>query len=131
MVSETCFSDSFLEAVYDNSTEFHSRKTSFFSKTFLWGTFSSMFYLFSEEDVKDCMFNYNTYYSKILLDILSLLPYMQYSLCRFTVSMATPINTANSTPVIEHVGNLENQVNWADRELLYLQRGPLLANDRY
>ena len=45
--------------------------------------------------------------------------------------MATPINTANSTPVIEHVGNLENQVNWADRELLYLQRGPLLANDRY
>eukprot|EP00093_Oithona_nana_P000678 00678.XXX_421_1482_1 [CDS] Oithona nana genome sequencing. len=48
--------------------------------------------------------------------------------CRFTVSMATPINTANSTPVIEH-RDLENQVNWADRELLYLQRGPLMAND--
>ena len=43
--------------------------------------------------------------------------------------MATPINTANSTPVIEHRDLVDNQVNWADRELLYLQRGPVMADD--
>lgn len=61
-------------------------------------------------------------------DIHPVLHAMIFTFCRFTVSMATPINTANSTPVIEH-RDLENQVNWADRELLYLQRGPLMAND--
>ena len=92
-----------------------------------------MFYLVSEEDLKDCMFNYCYLQEDKDLDLIRddihpVLHAMIFTFCRFTVSMATPINTANSTPVIEH-RDLENQVNWADRELLYLQRGPLMAND--
>ena len=37
---------------------FIQEKQVFFQDFFYGGTFSSMFYLFSLEDVKDCMFNY-------------------------------------------------------------------------
>ena len=51
---------------------------------------------------------------------------------RFTIRMATPANSRMTTPRSNSLldGRIhENQCTWADRELLYLQRGPLLAND--
>ena len=51
---------------------------------------------------------------------------------RFTIRSATPMNSNESTP--RHVPILDNvednQIQWADREMLYLQRGPLLAMDK-
>ena len=48
---------------------------------------------------------------------------------RFTIRIATPVNSAVSTPMVDHHRIQESQCTWADRELLYLQRGPVLADD--
>lgn len=60
-----------------------------------------------------------------ILSTLVLFLGMVALVCSFTIRQATPINSGHSTPRSLPSPSLENQCAWADRELLYLQRGPL------
>jgi hypothetical protein len=63
-------------------------------------------------------------------DFLMLKQILLFCFCRFTIRMATPINSTDTTRSNSLIngGPREHQCAWADRELLYLQRGPLLAD---